>query len=70
MEKNSLPNGFVSVEEAVEGTVTVVQAVDITFYDAEGNKIEPQTAIQVSMKSVPKQNTTVKTTVMMIHKNI
>ena len=40
-----------SVEKAVEGKVTTVQAVDITFYDAEGNKIEPQTAIQVSMKS-------------------
>ena len=40
-----------SVENAVEGRVTTVQAVDITFYDADGNKVEPQTAIQVSMKS-------------------
>ena len=40
-----------SVEEAVEGKVTVIQAVDITFYDAEGNKIEPLKPIQVSMKS-------------------
>ena len=40
-----------SVEEAVEGKVTVIQAVDISFYDAEGNKIEPLKPIQVSMKS-------------------
>ena len=40
-----------SVEKTVGGRVTTVQAVDITFYDAEGNKVEPQTAIQVSMKS-------------------
>lgn len=40
-----------SVEEVVEGKVTVVQALDISFFDAEGNKIEPLKPIQVSMKS-------------------
>ena len=44
-----------AVEEAVaeerEGAVTNIQAVDITFVDAEGNEIEPTKPITVTMTS-------------------
>lgn len=42
-------NETVASDENVE--VVRVQAVDITFYDAEGNEIEPSKPIQVTMKS-------------------
>ena len=38
------------VAPAVSGQVVKVQAVDITFYDADGNEIEPQIPIRVTMR--------------------
>ena len=41
-----------AVENAVEGTVEKVHAVDITFYNVDGVAIEPQTAINVSLSAI------------------
>ena len=38
-----------TVSDAVNGEILEVQAVDITFYDADDNEIEPATAIRVSI---------------------
>lgn len=38
------------VAPAVSGQVVKVQAVDITFYDADGNEIEPRIPIRVTMR--------------------
>ncbi len=38
------------VAPVVNGKVVQVQAVDITFYDAEGNEIEPRIPIRVTMR--------------------
>lgn len=38
------------VAPAVSGQVVKVQAVDITFFDAEGNEIEPRIPIRVTMR--------------------
>ena len=38
-----------TVSGAVNGEILEVQAVDITFYDADDNEIEPATAIRVSI---------------------
>ena len=38
-----------AVTEAVETQVLSIQAVDITFFDADGNKIEPAMPIRVTM---------------------
>ena len=43
---NSLKN---TVSDAINGEVLEVQAVDIKFYDAEGNEIEPATPIRVAI---------------------
>ena len=43
---NSLKN---TVSDAINGEVLEVQAVDIKFYDAEGNEIEPATPIRVTL---------------------
>ena len=43
---NSLKN---TVSDAVSGEVLEVQAVDITFFDADGNEIEPAVPIRVVM---------------------
>ena len=44
------------VSEAVNGEILEVQAVDITFYDAEGHEIEPATAIRVTMSPAATQH--------------
>ena len=41
-----------AVSGAVDSSVGRMQAVDISFYDAEGNEIEPQRPIRVYMRSV------------------
>lgn len=38
------------VAPAISGQVVKVQAVDITFYDADGNEIEPRIPIRVTMR--------------------
>ena len=39
------------VSDAVEGDVTKIKAVDITFYNADGVEIEPQKEISVSLSA-------------------
>ncbi|MBR2738510.1 MAG: InlB B-repeat-containing protein, partial [Lachnospiraceae bacterium] len=39
------------IRDAVEGYVYEIRAVDIQFFDAEGNEIEPQAPIRVSLVS-------------------
>ena len=47
LDKDVLSN----ISEAVEGTVKKVQAVDISFYDKDGNEIEPLIPIEVKLTS-------------------
>ncbi|MBR2667787.1 MAG: InlB B-repeat-containing protein, partial [Oscillospiraceae bacterium] len=50
-EQAVLDNVRAAVEEAVETDAFSFTAVDITFYDADGNEIEPLQPIQVTMRS-------------------
>ena len=52
-----------TVSDAVSGEVLEVQAVDITFFDAEGHEIEPAIPIRVSMTPAATQHAEEKTSV-------
>ena len=55
-----------TVSDAVSGEVLEVQAVDITFFDADGNEIEPALPIRVVMTPAETQNAEEKTNVVHI----
>ena len=57
-----------TVSDAVDGEILEVQAVDITFFTAEGREIEPATAIRVVMTPAETQNAEEKANV--VHVNI
>ncbi|MBQ9156753.1 MAG: hypothetical protein IJ137_08230 [Eubacterium sp.] len=40
-----------SIAQAVDGSVTKIRALDITFYDADGNMVEPAEPVQVTLSS-------------------
>ena len=42
---------FAAIEEAVEQNVSKVRAVNITFFDVDGNEIEPAIPVQVIIKA-------------------
>jgi len=52
-----------TVSDAVSGEVLEVQAVDITFFDAEGREIEPAVPIRVVMTPAATENAEEKTSV-------
>ena len=52
-----------TVSDAVSGEVLEVQAVDITFFDADGNEIEPAIPIRVTMTPAATQHAEEKTSV-------
>ena len=52
-----------TVSDAVDGEVLEVQAVDITFFDAEGREIEPAVPIRVVMTPAATQHAEEKTSV-------
>ena len=52
-----------TVSDAVSGEVLEVQAVDITFFDAEGHEIEPAIPIRVSMTPAATEHSEEKTSV-------
>jgi len=52
-----------TVSDAVNGEVLEVQAVDITFFDAEGHEIEPAIPIRVSMTPAATEHAEEKTNV-------
>ena len=52
-----------TVSDAVSGEVLEVQAVDITFFDAEGHEIEPAVPIRVSMTPAASEHAEEKTNV-------
>ena len=52
-----------TVSDAVDGAVLEVQAVDITFFDAEGHEIEPAVPIRVVMTPAATQHAEEKTSV-------
>ena len=52
-----------TVSDAVDGAVLEVQAVDITFFDAEGREIEPAVPIRVVMTPAATQHAEEKTSV-------
>ena len=51
MDDDTLSNVTDAVESSGEKKVVTAQAVDISFFDAEGTLIEPRLPIKVSMKS-------------------
>ena len=51
MDDDTLSNVTGAVESSGEKKVVTAQAVDISFFDADGNLIEPKLPIKVSMKS-------------------
>jgi len=51
MDDDTLSNVTDAVESSGEKKVVTAQAVDISFFDAEGTLIEPKLPIRVSMKS-------------------
>ncbi len=55
-----------TVSDAVSGEVLEVQAVDITFFNAEGREIEPATAIRVTMIPAETENAEEKANVVHI----
>ena len=55
-----------AVSDAVNGEVLEVQAVDITFFNAEGREIEPAVAIRVTMIPAETQNAEEKANVVHI----
>ena len=55
-----------TVSDAVSGEVLEVQAVDITFFDADGNEIEPAVPIRVVMTPAETQNAEEKANVVHI----
>ncbi len=55
-----------TVSDAVNGDVLEVQAVDIKFFSAEGQEIEPATAIRVSMTPVQSRYAEERTSVVHI----
>lgn len=55
-----------TVSDAVNGEVLEVQAVDITFFDADGHEIEPAIPIRVVMTPVTTQHAEEKTSVVHI----
>ena len=63
MNGNSLKD---TVSDAVSGEVLEVQAVDITFFDADGNEIEPALPIRVVMTPAETQHAEEKTNVVHI----
>ena len=52
-----------TVSDAVDGAVLEVQAVDITFFDAEGREIEPAVPIRVVMTPAATEHAEEKTSV-------
>ncbi|MBQ4458965.1 MAG: hypothetical protein II911_01040, partial [Clostridia bacterium] len=52
-----------TVSDAVDGEVLEVQAVDITFFDADGREIEPAVPIRVVMTPAATENAEEKTSV-------
>ena len=55
-----------TVSDAVSGEVLEVQAVDITFFDADGNEIEPAVPIRVVMTPAETEHAEEKTNVVHI----
>ena len=55
-----------TVSDAVDGEVLEVQAVDITFFDADGREIEPAVPIRVVMTPAATENAEEKTSVVHI----
>ena len=55
-----------TVSEAVDGAILEVQAVDITFFDAEGREIEPAIPIRVVMTPAATEHAEEKTNVVHI----